>query len=316
MFNILVIGSVKSTEKTISGLIKHGLNICGVLGRDASGTNPVSGYVNLEKISVDNNIEFKSFSDINDETNLDWARSKNPDLIFAVGFSQLLNDDWFRIAKMACIGFHPTTLPKGRGRAPLAWLVLDNTHGSATYFLMNDKADAGPIFCQEVFEILESDNATTIGFKIDNAIDSALDNWLPKLKEGFWDPIPQNENDASWYGVRMPNDSVINWNDDSYYIDKLIRASSSPHPGAFTFYKNNKVYLWKSKIEKNLNIKGVIGRILLSEENWKLIQCGNGLIWIEIDDSSLSDKLRIGQKLGYDSQIEIYKIWNKINNNE
>ena len=87
--------------------------------------------------------------------------------------------------KLGCIGFHPTLLPKGRGRAPLAWLILKEKKGAASFFLMDKKADSGPVFVQEPFEIEDNDDASRVEKKIEIAIEKALDKWLPELKKWY-----------------------------------------------------------------------------------------------------------------------------------
>ena len=71
-----------------------------------------------------------------------------PDLLFVTGLSQIVKPPLLNLPRIGCIGFHPTWLPKGRGRAPLGWLVLDGVPGAATFFLdgrgLGFGADTGP----------------------------------------------------------------------------------------------------------------------------------------------------------------------------
>lgn len=304
-----IIGAVKTTEITIKFLVKHGFNIVGVLGYNPEKKENISGWTDLYQLSNKFDLPYKNYLKINDPENINWMKVKNPDLIFAVGFSQLLSEEWLNMAPLGCIGFHPTLLPKGRGRAPLAWIILQERQGAATFFLMGKGADDGPIFVQEPFDVLEDDDAGSIETKTGYAIQTALDKWLPCLLNGEWQPIPQDEFKASWYGKRYPSDGIIDWDKPAKDIDRLIKASTNPHPGAYTFFKEKKVIIWKSRIEKNIPIKGVTGRILLVRNSEYLIQCGEGLLWIY--DIVGTDELSIGNKLGYYIEEEIFKLKNK-----
>ncbi len=314
MYKVLVIGAVNSTKHTLYQLNKHGFDIVGVLGHEPLNKNLVSGWVDLKVHSKKLSINYKGFNKINEFENIKWAFDKKPDLIFAVGFSQLMCKEWLEMPSLGCIGFHPTLLPKGRGRAPLAWITLEKSIGSATFFLMGNGADDGPIFIQKMFQVEENDDAKVVENKIETAIITSLEEWLPRLKLGFWDPKPQDEVAASWYGKRSIEDGIINWHNSAYYINRLIKASSMPHPGAYTYFKDNKLIIWKSEIEENLEIKGVVGRILLiDKKKGYLIQCGEGLIWINDLEFELTMKLNIGEKLGYNIEDEIYSIKKKLN---
>lgn len=311
MYRVLVIGAVSSTGQIIKKIIEHGLNVVGVLGHVPKNKEKISGWIDLSLLSSSLHIEYKSFIKINDEENISWAQDKKPDIIFAVGFSQLIDEKWFSLSRLGCIGFHPTKLPLGRGRAPLAWITLEETYGSATFFLMGKGADDGPIFTQSIFKVDENDDANDVERKILNNINIALDKWLPELKNGFWNPIPQCDQLASYYGIRKEEDGHINWNNTSYYINRLIKAASRPHPGAYTYFNDVKMNIWKCRPERNIRFKGVIGRILLKANNGDLlIQTGEGLLWIE--EYSFSDisqlVINIGDKLGYNIEDEIYNI--------
>jgi methionyl-tRNA formyltransferase len=315
MHNILVIGAVQTTAVTIEKLVEHNFNIVGVLGQEPKNKARVSGLADLAGIAAKHNLDYRGFKLINHEKHVEWATNKKPDIIFAVGFSQLLHDVWLQMPTLGCIGFHPTKLPKGRGRAPIAWITLEQQMGSASFFLMGKGADDGPIFSQSLFEVEENDDAGSVEEKIRIHIHKALDNWLPELKKGHWNPEPQDHALASWYGKRAPEDGWINWNNTANYLNRLIKASSKPHPGAYTYFKDSKIIIWKSELENDLQIKGVVGRVLLTdEEKGHLIQCGEGLLWIQQLELETETNLKVGDKLGYNIEDELYKIKKRLKN--
>jgi len=309
-----VIGSVGTTLTTIEALKRHKFNILGVLGFEPVNTKYISGFQDLRSFSLKNDILFRPYQDINTIENIKWMKDKKPDVIFAVGFSQILKDEWLTTPRLGCIGFHPTPLPIGRGRAPIAWTILDNLEGAVSLFLMEKDADKGPVFIQEKYIIEEGDDAQKIAIKINQTLRIALDKWLPKLKKGIWNPIPQNEKDATWYGKRNPEDGLIEWNQPATKIELLIRASTQPYPGAYTFLHGTQLKIWEASLENNLRIKGVVGRILLkNDKEHLLVQCGEGLLWIKKYTIESNYSIKIGDKLGYEPQIEIFKLWNSIN---
>ncbi|TDS65012.1 methionyl-tRNA formyltransferase [Myroides indicus] len=309
MHKILVIGAVNTTKHILNQLVKHGFNIVGVLGHEPAMIERVSGWTDLKTQAENLSIAYKGFVRINEIENIIWAKEKAPDIIFAVGFSQLISEEWLQMPSLGCIGFHPTYLPKGRGRAPLAWITLEQSIGSATFFLMGKGADDGPVFVQETFLVEKEDDATSVEQKIEKAIIKSLDKWLPELKKGVWEPIIQDEEEASWYGKRSLEDGNINWNNSANYIDRLIKASTHPHPGAYTYFKDAKVIIWKSEVETKIPIKGVVGRILLTDDKrGLLVQCGTGLVWLKNIEKTENLKINVGDKLGYNIEDEIFKI--------
>jgi methionyl-tRNA formyltransferase len=309
MYKVLVIGAVKTTAITIEKLVSYNFNVVGVLGHEPVNKERVSGWADLQSLAQDHSIDYLGFKKINNQKCIDWAEAKKPDIIFAVGFSQLLRDTWLKMPKMGCIGFHPTKLPEGRGRAPLAWIILEKKMGAANFFLMGEGADDGPIFTQSLFDVEENENANEVVSKIGIHIEKSLDSWLPDLRKGIWNPIPQDHSVASWYGKRGPEDGWLDWHQSAQYLNRLIKASSEPHPGSYTYFKEGKVIVWKSQVENNVKIQGVVGRVLIIDrDKGYLIQCGEGLIWITNLKFENDNVLRVGDKLGYNIEDEIYKI--------
>jgi methionyl-tRNA formyltransferase len=304
---VLVIGGVETTALTIKALRRHDIEICGALGYEPANTRNVSGWSNLRLLSNTLSIPYQSFRRINDECHQQWANKLDIDVIFAVGLSQLLDAKWNQMSRLGCIGFHPTFLPHGRGRAPVAWLVLEESEGAATFFLIGEAADDGPIFVQEPFSITSSDDAETVTLKMHSALECALDRWLPKLGSGTWDPRPQNEALASWHGLRKPEDGLIDWKRSAEEINRLIKATTRPHPGAYTYTKRTNLIIYKSRVEEKLSFKGSVGRVLLRKDDKYLIQCGDGLLWVH--DLSPAAALTVGQKLGLNVEDEIMAIW-------
>lgn len=313
MNKVAVIGAVSTTRVTLEKLVEHGFEIVAVLGHEPTNPNLVSGLEDLRALSKSLNIPFRGYTKINEDCLIDWVSGKQPDLLFAVGFSQLLSQQWLDLPKIATVGFHPTKLPKGRGRAPLAWLVLEEKQGAANFFVMNENADDGPILASSSFDINKEDDAKEVENKIIHATKKALDNWLPELKQGYWNPIEQDFSKATWYGKRSPVDGLIDWTNTAEKIDRLVKASTDPHPGAYTFFNDNKLRIWKGCPDYEIPIKGVPGRVLLKENNMLLIQTGTSPFWIKEFSLESEKKPNVGSLLGYSVQEEIYKIYKLLN---
>lgn len=301
-----LIGGVRSSQLILKKLKDHGANVVLVMGYEPKDSSLVSGYQNLKETAADS--KYAPFVRINDHVS--EIKQADLDVLFVVGISQLVCDEIVNAPKLGCIGFHPTNLPRGRGRAPLAWLVMEREAGAANFFLLTETADAGPLFVQERFQVEPNDDSASVEIKMLHAIDVALDRWLPKLLKGEWDPVTQPEKDATEYGVRRPEDGLIDWQLSAEQIDRLVKASAPPHPGAFTFCDNKRLVVLSSSLEEKIPIKGVVGRVLKFDGSRALVQCANGLLWIE--SFEFEGKLRVGKRLGYQAELEIFQLKQEI----
>lgn len=308
---VAIAGSVASTKLTLEELIRYDFEIS-VFGLSKDRSTNVSGYEDLSELALKHNLQYLEFENINSDKVVNALNRFKPDVLFVVGLSQIIRRAIIEIPKLGCVGFHPTKLPHGRGRAALAWLILEEEKvGAATFFVIDEGVDNGPILVQKPFPIEHSDNIAKIREKLHNKIKEALNEWLPLLKDGWWNPRFQDEILASYYEKRTPLDGIINWASPANEIVKLVRATSKPYPGAYSFIKDRKITIWDAIEEKELNIKGVVGRILLIKNNHFLIQSGNGLLWIkefDIEGEKGKSLISVGQKLGYNVELEIYKL--------
>lgn len=308
-----LIGSVSSSNICLQKLVLHNFEVVCVYGYVPKKVKNVSDYFPLDESCAELDVSYCAFTNINHHA--EEIEKLNLDLLFVVGVSQLVTDRIIQAPKYGCVGFHPTLLPQGRGRAPVAWLVLNEKEGAATLFKLTERADEGGIFEQVIFPVTEDDDASTVSEKLLQALEEAFDKCLPSLAKGDLLVIEQDERKASWYGKRTPDDGVIGFKCEAVETDKLIKSSTHPHPGAFTFVNGQKLTVWKSKVENNIRIKGVVGRILMiGEQQELLVQCGAGLIWL-LDYQLEYDKketLQIGTKLGYCSQNSIHLLNEKI----
>jgi methionyl-tRNA formyltransferase len=313
-----LIGSVRSSLLTLCKLVEYQFNIVCVWGYEPDSTINVSGYCSMKEYAVKNKLIYSPFVRVNNEEIKRQIRGYDLDILFIVGLSQLIDEDILRLPRYGCVGYHPTNLPHGRGRAPLSWLILREKEGAATFFKIDKGTDSGEIYVQERVEIEENDDAYSVADKLKAAMSIALDKWLPLLKKGELAGTPQNDECATYYARRAPLDGCIDWTQNAYDIDRLIKATTKPYPGAFSFYGDLKVIIWKSSYHPKGFPLGVIGRVVSLKAN-PVIQTGSGFVelleyqFFNMEDKLENKQLSIGSRLGYYDQHEIFKIRNELN---
>ena len=321
---IVVAGATVSTHQTLDALIRHGADVVGVLQLRGESSHTVTAFSPLDELAESHGIPCATFRNINDSEIVEQVREWQPDLMFVVGLSQLVHREMMSIPVRGCVGFHPTFLPAGRGRAPLAWLTLDAQPGAATFFLIDEGVDSGPIFVQETFEVTPEDYASDVERKLVAATERSLDRWLPELLSGVWVPRPQNEVLATYNGRRSLDDGLLDWHQSSDQLLALIRAASTPHPGAYTWYQGRKLIVWRADFEKHLPWRGAVGRVLrLEAERGALMQTGDGLLWLthvqfaeEAEPCAAESVLKVGIKLGFVVQDEVAALRTRVDDLE
>ena len=130
----------------------------------------------------------------------------------------------------------------------------------------------------------------------------------------------QNDLDASLAAYRLPGHGEIDWSKTSLEIYNEIRATTHPYPGAFTFYKGDKVIIWQASIlPDNPKYIGMPGQIIMKNKDGLTVVTGDNAIMIEIIqhgyDNQISAKnspINTKESFGYNSYIEISKLKKEI----
>lgn len=278
----MFISGVKFGHDLLSHILENGYEkISLIVSYDDNKKEIFSDYVSFDDLSSKFNITNLKVQNINDENNVNVIKQIKPDLILVMGWSQILKDTIIKIPKKGVIGSHPTELPKYRGRAPIPWSIIKGLKESAlTFFYIQEGVDDGDIVDQQKFIISEHDDATSIYNKIINIGKEMILKNLNLIESGSVNRIKQdNSQFIEYWPKRTPDDGLIDWSNTAQEIHTLIRATTFPYPGAFTFFKNSKLRIWKaSYLDEQSTGQGIVMEI--SDHGVK-IGTGKGVVILE-----------------------------------
>lgn len=295
----ILIGSVGSSKAVLDVMIRIGFPITYVFSVDEKYSEDISGYVPIHEIAEKNGIPYKKFHKINDAENVAIIKHIKPDYIFVIGLSQLVGKDIIDSAAKGVIGFHPTPLPKMRGRAANVWQVLLGIHETkCSMFFIDEGMDSGDILGQQEYMIEDTDYACDVGRKIDEALGKLAERVLKEMMEDRLNRIKQNSDEATYLLRRTPEDGQIDWSCSVSDIHRLIRAVSKPYPGAYGLYDGkHKLIIWRAEIKENTKYIGINGQIADIQNGEMNIVCRDGLLHVTEFENVDNVKLLSGHKL-------------------
>ncbi|MCF3641816.1 methionyl-tRNA formyltransferase [Rhizobium sp. TRM95111] len=216
-------------------------------------------------------------TDVNAPETLERLRAAAPDLILVVGWSQICRAEFRSVARLGCIGFHPSALPRLRGRAVIPWTILtrQETAGS-TFFWLDDGVDTGDIIAQCVFPLDEQETARTLYDKHLKSIADLLPEVLSQLTQQNPRRIAQDDSKASYCARRGPEDGMIDWHASADDVLRLIRAVGDPYPGAFTRYHQSHIRLDEARLyDGGTRFIGLPGQIQTYAPGGPVVLCGD-----------------------------------------
>ena len=276
-------------------------------------------YPSLRELSQQHDIPAWSPDNINSPRFLQILRELSPDLILVIGWYQIISKKIRDIPPRGCIALHDSYLPQYRGSATTNWPIIHGESNSGvTLFHLEAGMDTGDVILQYKVPISQRDTARTLLDRKDDACVELVMEALPLIKKDQAARLPQIHREATYMARRIPEDGLINWEQSTVEIDRLIRALSYPFPGAFSFYDDRKVFIEEAEPVENTAPKyyGLTGQIVCRKKGRGVfVLTGDGVLCVKALKFENSDRMDAydvlkptGSKLGL-HLLDIYIKW-------
>ncbi|MEA2520991.1 MAG: methionyl-tRNA formyltransferase [Actinomycetota bacterium] len=191
----------------------------------------------------------------------DFLSSLGADWALAVGWYFLLPATMINLFPFGCGGIHASLLPRYRGNAPLNWAIINgDTEAGVSLFRLTAGTDEGPLYGQEVIPITPRTTITELVAATDAATMRLVSRAIQDLDSGRVETTAQ-VGDVSYTLARVPDDGRINWASPARAIDRLVRASTRPYPGAFTLLDGAPVRVWSGEAVDVPRVFGACGQL-------------------------------------------------------
>src|SRR5438105_1906983 len=163
-----------------------------------------SGQCSFDELAGQLGASLIETADVNSPDTIGAVREVGPDLIFIVGWSQLVLDEFIGLARHGVFGMHPTLLPKHRGRAAIPWAILSGLAktGVTLFEIVDGTADSGPIVGQVEVPVGRDETATSLYDRITETHVEVVRRFVPQLLEGSAPRVPQEPRQASVWPKR------------------------------------------------------------------------------------------------------------------
>jgi methionyl-tRNA formyltransferase len=227
----------------------------------------------------------------------DFIKKIEVDIIASINYLFLIEKDIIHHSKQITFNLHGSLLPKYRGRTPHVWSIINNEKETGiTTHVIDEGCDTGDIISQTKIKIDKFHTGNDILNKYKILYYNLVKEVIEKVKSEQLKLKKQDENLATYFGVRRPGDGRIDWNWQKERIRNWVRAQSYPYPGAFTFFNGQKITI--DKVEESylgFNYNIINGTILEVKPNL-IIKTQNGALIIK----DYREKIQFikGEKLG------------------
>ena len=286
---ILILGRTEILYETAVRMSKHH-HICGIIT-----AKHAPEYLKTEEDFKKLAFQLKCpyiFTNRLDETVNKFIQEVRPDIGVSLNWTTVIQQETIGLIPHGILNAHFGDLPRYRGNAVINCAILcHETFVCLTiHFMEPGGLDSGDIIIQRHMPL---DEKKTVKDILDFATCNIPEMFLAAvngIEDGSLQPEKQNTRGKTAFRCfpRLPVDSKIDWLLPAKEIDALIRASTHPYSGAYTYLKVydqiRKVYIWQSRIvcEDTVDI-GSPGHIIKNDhangESW--VFTGKGILAIQ-----------------------------------
>ena len=298
---IVFMGTPEFAVASLDALVQAGYNVVGVItapdkpaGRGMKITQSA-----VKKYATEHNLFVLQPEKLKNPVFLKELIALRADLQIVVAFRMLPEVVW-NMPKMGTVNVHGSLLPQYRGAAPINWAVINGEKETGvTTFKLKHEIDTGDILLQESFAIGEDETAGEVHDRMKEIGAQLLVKTVEGLVNGTLEEKPQSEIESGKWEAESGNtapDSPLTTHhsqlkhapkiftdtckiDFSKTVDEvhnLIRGLS-PFPGAFTYFNDKMMKIYRSKKELGRGASGDLNHADQNVQAGETVPTGNYL---------------------------------------
>ncbi len=281
--NIIAIGRSRYLYDGIKYLVSKGFVCKAIVTEEAYEEYDIK-HTDFELLATETGALFFMMKSLNNEELIQIVKENKIRAAISVNWKYTIPKSFLDLFECGILNFHLGNLPDYKGNATVNWSIINGENKIyGNIHKMDPELDAGDVISRKAIPITEQ---TYIADILKQAVHDVPLLYEEALLKVFSKPDAY-EVKGSLKGLRcfprLPEDSQINWNENAQNISRLVRASSAPYSGAFSFLNGEKIIIWKAA-EFNYGEKflAIAGHVVGIQKDTKAIRvaCGDGMLEI------------------------------------
>jgi methionyl-tRNA formyltransferase len=267
-------------------LLEAGAEIVGAVTLTADAAASRSGAADYEPLCRRFGVPLHRVADINSDSSVAILQSLDIDVLFVIGWSQILRAAALASARIGAVGAHASLLPSNRGSAPINWALIRGEHVTGNSLLwLADGVDTGAVIERIPIEITPFDTCATLYERVAATNRTMLLRLWRRLLDGERPGTPQPETGEAPLPRRRPSDGLLDWSSNSNRVYNFVRALTRPYPGAFGHLAGARWTVWRAALppldEITIAPPGTcLGPVISPSDDacGQLVACGQGAV--------------------------------------
>jgi methionyl-tRNA formyltransferase len=282
--NIIAIGRSRYLFEGIKYLASRGFSFKAIVTEEAYEEYDIKHH-DFEKLAVQTDSRFFMLKSLNSEELIQIVKKNDVRAAISVNWKYTIPKSFLDLFECGILNFHLGNLPDYKGNATVNWSIIngeDKIYGNV--HKMDPILDAGDVIARKSIPITRQTYIADILKQAAQDVPVLYEEALLKVFKKPDSFVVKGSLQGLRCYPRLPEDSEINWHESAINIDRLIRASSEPYSGAYSFLNGEKIIFWRVVVpDQNDKFLAVPGHIvaILKDSKSILVACGEGLLEIQ-----------------------------------
>jgi methionyl-tRNA formyltransferase len=234
MNSIILIAEGPTATTAVESLAEH-FEVSAIFRMCLVANDPVAEFAVKHSIPL---IRETSVRRIQSEVSL-----LRPACVVISSYDRLIPPEVLKLSPFVNVHYGP--LPRYRGRANVNWAILNHESEAAiTIHTIDSGLDSGNILFQRSVPIGPDSTVTELYGRLNKIQREELGSSVARHLSGYAGVAQSGL--ATYCCTRVPDDGELDWAAPTRDIYALIRALAPPYPGAYTFFRLQKVLIVKA----------------------------------------------------------------------
>ena len=246
--NIIAIGRSRYLYDGIRHVQQNGYRVCAIITEEAYEEYDIK-QEDFEKLAAEIGAAFFVIRSLDKPELLEILEKNQVRAAISANWKYTIPAKILDRFPCGILNYHLGNLPDYKGNATVNWTIINGEpYINGNIHKMDPELDAGDIIARAPIPIsgdiyirdilVEAEKQAPALYK--KALDLVWDN------PGAYD-LKGSVNGLRCY-PRLPEDSQINWQVRTEEIVRLVRASSEPYKGAYSFLNGEQVIIWRARV--------------------------------------------------------------------
>lgn len=243
----------------------------------------------VKQLALEHGLPVEQPESLKNEQAVAALTAYEPDVIVVAAYGLILPKKVLQLPRFGCINVHASLLPRWRGAAPIERAIMAGDSETGVCIMhMEEGLDTGPVYARQTIAIEPTTTPKQLEHQLAMAGSAQLMGVLAafaEVKAGHTEcpePIPQNDELATYAEKLTALDRRINWQDSAQQIARQVRAMADKLPVRTTLNDCGVQFLAAQHIEQALPGDDGLssGTLVDASKAGLIIQCATDLLQV------------------------------------